>query len=167
MSWHEQKAATLAGVADYSYFQWDYDDGERIPTSVLAQGFTQNDGSKDNAYGVNARAPVMLPRNAQGLYAPHFDAEGGYARMSDEFIRMDYAPFLRKEKNWQLGILQSMVNRQPAPTYMVGSDERVSHTDIQLIDPGNAIGTLSPPVAARVHGNLAAYTQPKNFFALQ
>lgn len=169
MSWHEQKLATLAGVADYRYWQWDYDDTNRIPTDVFAQGFDADDLSQYNAFGANAHAPNVLPQNAQGLYAPHADGcNNGYASMSNEFINMDYAPFLRKEKNLQWGILQTMVNREPVGSYLTGNEHAaVRASNAVLRDPGNPIGTLTiaPSPGLGRQGETAPYLFPANFFA--
>lgn len=165
--WHQQKAATLAGVADYSYWQHDYDDNNRIPTEVFAQGFSADNLSQYNAYGSSAAAPNVLPRNAQGLYAPHADGNvDGYASMSDDFINMDYAPFLRKEKNMQWGILQTMHNREPIGTY-VNKHAPVIASNAVLRDPGNAIGTLTiaPSPGMGDQGKMAGFFLPTNFFA--
>ncbi len=140
MSWHEQKAAVLRGEANYDYWAWEFDDRARIPTDVIRAGMPGHNYSRMNAYGGDA-APT-LPRHAQGLYAPHKDLTEGFAIMSDEFIRQDYAPFLRTEKNWQLGILGTMHNRQPQPQSLVGNSVGVAATDVQLREPGNAIGTV-------------------------
>ena len=138
MSWHQAKRAVLAGEIDYSYSG----DAFVIPTSDAKHGFQAHDRSRDNAYGTNALAPNVLPRNAQDLYKPHSNLDNGFAMMSDEFIRMDYAPFMRREKNMQIGILQTMVNRQPVAHRLVGNSAMVGYTTAEAQIPGNPIGTL-------------------------
>ncbi len=166
MSWHAQKQSVLRGEANYDYYTPEY---YAVPTDVFYRGFNVDDGSRSNAYGSNAAAPAVLPRTPQGMYLPH-QGELGWASMSDEFIRMDYAPIQRKAKNMQLGILQSMHNVQPVAHNMVGNTAQVTYSDAVLRDPGNAIGTvIGPPRdgSDNKHGRLQGYTLPTNFFASQ
>lgn len=155
--------SVLRGEANYDYNNGPMIDG-RIPTSEFVEGYHMDDHSRSNAYGSWSNAAPTIPHDPQGLFLPHQDLEGGYAVMPELYIAMDYAPFQRKEKNWQLGILRSMRNVAPLGYDLPGGTIRAAYTDSVMKDPGNPVGTLTiAPKNGAAFGRMQNYSLPANF----